>query len=193
MPLSFSEINTLNLAMRILEIRARFCRYGIMTVEEYMNARVGDFEEPLVYDTNTLDEDGMYTIYAGYRGSSLAKFFEDIYVRFYPGDTRNEDFIEVAVPVVDDCECPTCKTGKCEECDHIKYYQLYLIGRDGLISEDIETVDECDSCDDCDCAIPCHFNDNEVQECECYADGVCNCAYNSCDGCSAECIEDENE
>lgn len=157
MPIHITEAYTLTLAMRILELRTRFMRYGIMTVEEYDKARVGVLEEPLVYDPITLDDDGMYTVYAGYRGCSRHQFFEDIYVRFSPGDTRDEDFIEVAVPVVDDDDCDTCKDCNCGECPHIHSYQLYLIGRDGCISEDVEMLDDdecccgCCDCEDCDC------------------------------------------
>ena len=91
----------------------------------------------------TLDDEGMYTIYAGYRGNTK-NFFEDIYVRFSPGDTREDDFIEVAVPVVDNDDCDVCKNGNCDDCPHIYSYQLYLIGRDGCISEEIEMLEDDD-------------------------------------------------
>lgn len=186
-----NNINLLNVAMRIMEIRSRFCRYGIMTVEEYQNARVGIMEEPLLYDPMTLDEDGMYTIFAGYHGCQ-DKYFEDMYVRLFPGETREEDFIEIAIPVVFDESCHMCDDAVCAECSQIAYYQLYFIGRDGRISEDIESVED----EDCECC--CECNDcnekypsaGEMLRCrESGAHNLCNCECGE-EHCFVECGPD---
>lgn len=221
MPIRITEAYTLTLAMRIMELRTRFMRDGIMNVEEYANAKVGILEEPLVYDPITLDDEGTYTIYAGYRGNTK-KFFEDIDVRFSPGKTREEDFIEVAVPVVDNDDCDACKNGNCDDCPHIHSYQLYFIGRDGCISISSEMLDD----DDCDCHCECEGNydacncgdkmqecddnvahdfchcecgpehcfvecDAENDECKMNENGRCHCKYNRCCGCKTQCTDEE--
>ncbi len=214
------EIGILSLAMKILEIQSRFCRFGIMSSEEYMNSRTYIQEQPLVYNPETLDDDGMYTIYAGYGNSE--RYYENIYVRYFKGATKDEDFIEVAVPVVlnEDCQCYDCKEPS--------HYQLYLISRDGSIAEDIDADEyehecDCDCHDEC-CSQECHENAKSAAdimrcrttgahdlcncecgeehcfvecgpdpeaECEFNEKGRCHCPHNRCCGCDCECEPDE--
>lgn len=183
MILKKNDVAILNLAMLILELRTRFVRYGIMTVEEYRNARTSSDEQPLVYSTDTLDEDGRYTIFSGFGVTN--RYYEDVYVRYVKGDTRSEDFLEVAVPVVFEADCQHCPDCNVNACKEIGYYQLYLIGRDGTIDEDIDgevcdTEDEPETCGGCngDCE-HCHADAQTVAAMEeCRTSGAhnfCNC------------------
>lgn len=205
MHLTPNHIQVLNIAMRIMEIRTRFCQYGIMTIEEYQNAHLSAMKQPLVYDPASLDDDAMFTVCAGYDGHKNL-YFEDIHVRYLQGDTLSEDLIEVAVPVVlnEDCQMRHC-AGKCNECPEIAYHQLYLIGRNGCIYEDTDMDGSEDHNLCCNCGPECehtrHHDSDEyqpsaVEMMRCRESGahhLCHCECGE-EHCFVECgpVPDEN-
>lgn len=155
MMLNNRDINILNLAMKIMEIHSRFCRFGIVEAEEYNAAHTLPMSQALVYDANTLDDDGMFTVFSGFGNSG--HYHEDFFVRYCKTEMPENDFIEIAVPIVSQEECCSCQDGNCNECTAIGYYQLYLIRRDGTIAKDID-VDETEDCKHCDCDGSCGNN-----------------------------------
>lgn len=155
MILNNRDINILNLAMQILEIRSRFCQFGIMESEEYNAMSSVPSTQTLVYDINTLDDDGMFTVFAGFGVSG--RYHETFFVRYFKAETQENDFIEIAVPIVFQETCHNCQDGNCNECAEIRQYQLYHIRRDGLISENID-MDESEDCTHCCCDGSCGNN-----------------------------------
>lgn len=139
MILKQKEVYILNLAMNILTIKERFCRFGIMTTEEYQNStyRLSSPEQPLVYNEETLDGDGLYTVFSGIGNS--ARYYKDMIVRYFKTNDKEDDFISVAIPVVYSSDCKNCKQCNIDTCKEIAYYQFYLIARDGTIAEDIDS------------------------------------------------------
>lgn len=199
MILNNHDITILNIAMRILELRTRFMQFGVMSTEEYAEARTSLNELPLVYDPITLDDDSMFTIFAGFGNSG--KYFEDFYVRYFNGEVKDEDFIEVSIPVVFKDDCAACHDGDCNECPTIGYYQRYLISKDGDIYEDIdmdEPDEECDCCgcdEECGCTCGCDCHEDkptagEIMRCrESGAHNLCNCECGE-EHCFVECGPD---
>ena len=201
MILSNKDINILNLTMQIMEIRNRFAQFGIVPASLFSNDKPVQ-GQPLVYDPETLDDDGMYTILRHLAGDN--RYYTDMYVRYRAFDNKADDFVEIAVPVVFEEDCKSCDGESCSECPTIGYYQLYLIGRDGSISEDVD-MDEPDEekccTGDCECCSCCPNDKAEdramvaaMMKCrETGAHNYCNCECGE-EHCFVECgpVNDED-
>lgn len=198
MILNNKDINILNFALKILEIRSRFVQFGIMSAEEYAE-RTDKNTQPLVYSTETQDDDGMFTVFSGFGNTN--RYYEDFFVRYFKSEDKQDDYIEIAVPVVFQEDCHNCQDGDCSECPEIGYYQLYLIDRDGTISEDID-MDECDDsgdgccgCCDCECGCGCDTHEDaptaaQIMHCrESGEHNLCNCECGE-EHCFVECGPD---
>lgn len=196
------DINIVNLVMKILDIRSRFCQCGIMKAEDYVKAKNAP-TQTLVYNINSLDDDGMFTVFAGFGNSEY--YHEDCFVRYFKAEKPEKDFIEIAIPIVSQEYCNSCQDGDCRECANIEYYQLYLIGRDGSISQDIESNElydeECCSDNDfhyCGCCTQEYREDAktaaDIMHCrETGLHNLCNCECGQ-EHCFVECgpVNDED-
>lgn len=199
MILNNKDINILNLMMQIMEIRNRFAQFGIAPATEF-NPKTG-VGQPLFYDQETLDDDGMYTVLKHLGGDN--RYYTEFFVRYRAFENKADDFLEIAVPVVFEDDCKMCDDADCEDCSNIGYYQLYLIARDGSITEDIDMDEEndehecCGCCDCCDCC-PEEFRDTGIDAAammrcrESGAHDYCNCECGE-EHCFVECGPNPDE
>lgn len=196
------DINILHLVMQMMEIRSRFCQFGVVEAKEYDAAQVPANAQPLVYDSNTLDEDGMFTVLSGLGNSGL--YYEDFFVRYGTEKTTGNEMIEIAVPVASPEACSSCYDSNCAECAEIGHYQLYIIHRDGTISEETDMdAEECACCNgsvcenNCTCGHGCNEKmPSEAAMMRCRESGarnLCNCEC-GIEHCFVECgpVNDEN-